>query len=61
MNKRAFNISYVTAELKAKLCIGKFEKEFENGNQNQQQQPTPQLRQDNNAQGNVPQQPGYGG
>jgi hypothetical protein len=62
MNKRAFNIAYVSAELKAKLCITKFEKEFEkNGNQNQQGQSTPQLRQDNAPQGNIPQQPGYGG
>jgi hypothetical protein len=60
MNKRAFNLAYVEAEIRAKLNIQKFEKEFENGNQNQSGN-APTVRQDNNAQGNVPQQPVYGG
>jgi hypothetical protein len=30
MKKRDFNIAYVTAELRAKLAIAKFNKEFEN-------------------------------
>jgi hypothetical protein len=60
MNKRDFNIAYVNAEIRAKMQIDKFAKEFENnGNQNQTGN-VPQLRQDNNAQGNVPQQPQYG-
>lgn len=61
MKKRNFNIAYVTAELRAKLAIQEFEKEFEqNGNQNQKRTVS-QLRQDNNAKGNVPQQSQYGG
>lgn len=60
MNKRAYNIAYVNAELRAKLAIGKFEKEFRNnGNQNQSRN-VPQVRQDNNATRVVPQQPVYG-
>lgn len=61
MNRRSFNIAYVTAELRAKYSIQKFDKEFvQNGNQNQGKPASP-VRQDNNAQGNVPQQPQYGG
>jgi hypothetical protein len=60
MNKRAYLIAAVNAELKAKLDIDKFDKEFSNGNQNNQGNGSA-IRQDNNAQGNVPQQPQYGG
>lgn len=58
MNKRDFNIAYVNAELKAKITITKFEKEFENGNQNQRRD-VPANGQTNDAPRNVPQQPGY--
>lgn len=60
MNKRSYLIAAASAELKAKTCIAKFDKEFKNGNQNRAGNPA-QVRQDNNAQGNVPQQPIYGG
>ena len=59
MTKREFNIAYVSAELKAKLAVTRFEKEFENGNQNQQRN-SAQGGQTNDAAGNVPQQPVYG-
>lgn len=60
MNNRAWLIAQANAELKATLIITKFEKEFQNGNQNQGNN-APAVRQDNNAQGNVPQQSVYGG
>jgi hypothetical protein len=61
MNKRSFNLAYVKAELRSKITIQRFEKEFEqNGNQNQSGNASP-VRQNNDAQGNVPQQPQYGG
>jgi hypothetical protein len=61
MKKRAFNLAYVEAEIRAKIAIQKFAQEFENnGNQNQSGN-VPTIRQDNNAQGNVPQQPQYSG
>jgi hypothetical protein len=60
MNKRSYLIAVVNAQLKATQCIKKFEKEFQNGNQNPKGN-GPQSGQTNNAAGNVPQQPGYGG
>lgn len=60
MNKRSFLIAYVNAELKAKIAFTRFEKEFQNGNQNTVRNSTA-VRQNNNAQGNVPVQPKYGG
>ena len=57
MNNRALLIAQVNAELRAQTEILKYEKEFENnGNQNQQRNSTPG-GQNNNAAGNVPQQP----
>ncbi len=60
MNKRTYLIAAVNAEVKAKMIIAKFDKEFSNGNPNQQRN-SPPAGQTNNAAGNVPQQPGYGG
>jgi hypothetical protein len=58
--RRGFNIAAVKAEIRAKMAFIKFEQEFgNNGNQNQ---PTvPPTGQNNNPQGNVLQQPQYGG
>lgn len=60
MNKRSYLIASVNAELKARIAITKFDKEFRNGNQNQQRNGSA-VRQGNNAAGNIPQQPQYGG
>lgn len=65
-SKRSFNVAAVNAEFKALMVIQKFEQEFEqDGNQNQRGGVS-QVRQADNAQGNVPnsaptqvQQPGY--
>lgn len=53
MDKNAFLVAMVTAELKAALNIGKFEKEFENAQQTR-------LDANNQTTGNVPQQPSNG-
>lgn len=60
--KRVFNLAYVDAELRAKLTIQKFEKEFENATnaKNTPAKPAP-AGQTNPAEGNVPQQPSLGG
>ena len=60
MNKRSYMIAVVNAELRAKIAITKFEKEFQNGNQNPSRPATPS-RPNNNAERNVPKQPVYGG
>lgn len=61
MNKRAYLVAVVKAEVRAKMAIQRFEKEFEtNGNPNQRGG-SPTVRQNNTPTGNVPQQPGYGG
>lgn len=60
MKRKTFLIAAVTAEVKAKLIVARFEKEFLNGNQNQRGNGT-KAGQTNNAQGNVPQQPVYRG
>jgi hypothetical protein len=67
MNRRSYLIATVSAEIRAKTVILRFEKEFGNGNQNQRRD-SAQTGQTNNAAGVVPnnaaptsQQPVYGG
>jgi len=64
MKKRDFNIAYVTAELRAKLAIAKFTKEFENaqGSNTVSKNPAgvnPKLQSADNANRNVSGQSGY--
>ena len=65
MKRRTWLIAVVSAEIKFKTAVDRFDKEFSNGNQNQQGR-SASGGQNNNAQGNVPaqqpvQQPQYGG
>jgi hypothetical protein len=55
MNRRSYLLAAVDAEVRAKLAIARYSKEFEtNGNPNQRGNGAP-TGQTNNAQGNVPQ------
>jgi hypothetical protein len=61
MNRREFNVAYANAEIRALIAIKRFEKEFDNGGNQNRQRNVPAAGQNNNAPRNIPQQPVYRG